>query len=172
MSVVRHARGSVLVVRGEPGDGAYFPGRILAAVDGSKEADAALRMAAGISAATGSELHLLYALDVTPKPPYPHPLAGERWEHYLEEAKRKARSFVEEKAEQVRAEGTDVAVAKVAFGRPDREIVEEAEELGASLIVTGSRGLGGVRRALMGSVSDSVVRHAHCPVLVVRGQAV
>jgi len=36
------------------------------------------------------------------------------------------------------------------------------------LIVMGSRGLGGVRRALMGSVSDSVVRHAHCPVLVVR----
>jgi nucleotide-binding universal stress UspA family protein len=32
----------------------------------------------------------------------------------------------------------------------------------------GSRGLGGVRRALMGSVSDSVVRHAPCPVLVVR----
>jgi nucleotide-binding universal stress UspA family protein len=32
----------------------------------------------------------------------------------------------------------------------------------------GSRGLGGIRRALMGSVSDSVVRHAHCPVLVVR----
>jgi nucleotide-binding universal stress UspA family protein len=49
-----------------------------------------------------------------------------------------------------------------------------AEELGADLIVMGSRGLGGVRRALMGSVSDSVVRHAHCPVLVVRpekGQA-
>jgi nucleotide-binding universal stress UspA family protein len=43
-----------------------------------------------------------------------------------------------------------------------------AEELGAGLIVMGCRGLGGVRRALMGSVSDSVVRHAHCPVLVVR----
>ena len=42
------------------------------------------------------------------------------------------------------------------------------EELGAGMIVVGSRGLGGVRRALMGSVSDSVVRHAHCPVLVVR----
>ena len=48
------------------------------------------------------------------------------------------------------------------------EIVALAEELGADLIVMGSRGLGGVRRALMGSVSDSVVRHAHCPVLVVR----
>jgi nucleotide-binding universal stress UspA family protein len=36
------------------------------------------------------------------------------------------------------------------------------------LVVVGSRGLGGIRRALIGSVSDSVVRHAHCPVLVVR----
>jgi nucleotide-binding universal stress UspA family protein len=48
------------------------------------------------------------------------------------------------------------------------EIVGLAEEIGAGLIVMGSRGLGGIRRALMGSVSDSVVRHAHCPVLVVR----
>ena len=47
-------------------------------------------------------------------------------------------------------------------------LIEECEELGADLIVMGCRGLGGVRRALMGSVSDSVVRHAHCPVLVVR----
>jgi nucleotide-binding universal stress UspA family protein len=43
-----------------------------------------------------------------------------------------------------------------------------AEEIGAGLIVLGSRGWGGIRRALMGSVSDSVVRHSHCPVLVVR----
>jgi nucleotide-binding universal stress UspA family protein len=43
-----------------------------------------------------------------------------------------------------------------------------AEELGAGLIVMGSRGLGGIRRALMGSVSEKVVRHAHCPVMVVR----
>jgi hypothetical protein len=43
------------------------------------------------------------------------------------------------------------------------EIVALAEEIGAGLIVMGSRGLGGIRRALMGSVSDSVVRHAHCP---------
>jgi nucleotide-binding universal stress UspA family protein len=43
-----------------------------------------------------------------------------------------------------------------------------AEELEAGLIAIGSRGLGGLRRALMGNVADSVVRHAHCPVLVVR----
>ena len=53
-------------------------------------------------------------------------------------------------------------------GRVDQEIVELGEEIGAGLIVMGSRGLGGLRRALMGSVSDSVVRHAHCPVMVVR----
>ena len=51
---------------------------------------------------------------------------------------------------------------------PDAEIVALAEELGVGLIVMGSRGLGGIRRAVMGSVSDSVVRHAHCPVLIVR----
>ena len=51
------------------------------------------------------------------------------------------------------------------------EIVGLAEEVGADLIVVGSRGLGGFRRALMGSVSESVVRHAHCPVLVFRAEA-
>ena len=54
------------------------------------------------------------------------------------------------------------------MGRPDAEIIDEAEQIGAGLIVVGNRGLGRIRRALMGSVSDSVVRHAHCPVLVVR----
>ena len=52
-------------------------------------------------------------------------------------------------------------------GRADEEIILLAEEIGADLVVMGSRGLRGVRRALIGSVSDSVVRHAHCPVLVV-----
>ena len=53
-------------------------------------------------------------------------------------------------------------------GRPEAEIVTLAEQIGAGLIVMGSRGVGGIRRALMGSVSDSVLRHAHCPVLMVR----
>ena len=61
-----------------------------------------------------------------------------------------------------------MAEAHLRIGKPDEEIVSQAEELGAGLIVIGSRGLGGIRCALMGSVSDSVVRHAHCPVLVVR----
>jgi nucleotide-binding universal stress UspA family protein len=49
------------------------------------------------------------------------------------------------------------------------KVVGLAAELGAWMIVMGSRGHGGIRRVLMGSVSDCVVRHAHCPVMIVRG---
>jgi nucleotide-binding universal stress UspA family protein len=51
---------------------------------------------------------------------------------------------------------------------PSDDVVRVAEELGAGLIVMGSKGLGGVQRGLMGSVSESVIRHAPCPVLMVR----
>ena len=51
------------------------------------------------------------------------------------------------------------------MGRADQEVVELAESIGAGLIVLGSRGLGGVRRALMGSVSDARCE-AHCPLVV------
>ncbi len=61
-----------------------------------------------------------------------------------------------------------MAQAHLRVGKPDVEIAALAEEIGAGLIVVGSRGLGAMRRVLMGSVSSSVVRHAHCPVLVVR----
>ena len=62
-----------------------------------------------------------------------------------------------------------MAEAHLVRGRPDREVVHLSEgDRGPGLIIMGSRGLGGVRRALMGSVSDCVVRHAHCPVLIVR----
>jgi nucleotide-binding universal stress UspA family protein len=79
-----------------------------------------------------------------------------------------AQMLLETQAEQVRAAGRSVAQLHLRVGRPEGEIVALAEELGTSLIILGSRGRGGVGRALMGSVSDSVVRHAHCPVMVVR----
>ncbi len=59
----------------------------------------------------------------------------------------------------------------VRSGRSDHEIVKLSDDLGVGLIVIGSRGLTGMKRALMGSTSDSVVRHAHCPVFVVRREA-
>src|SRR5215470_12708448 len=58
----------------------------------------------------------------------------------------------------------------VAVGDPRAEIVRQAEAWGADLIVLGARGLGGVKRFLLGSVSDAVARNAHCAVLVVKGR--
>ncbi len=86
----------------------------------------------------------------------------------LEQAEGEARSFLEEQAEQIGASEGKVAETHLRAGRPDKEIVRLSEDLGVGTIVLGSRGLGGVRRALMGSVSESVIRHAHCPVFVVR----
>jgi len=85
-----------------------------------------------------------------------------------EHLEREAQRLPDTQVEQVRAAGGSTAQTQLRVGRPDREIVDLAEEIGVGLIVMESRGLGGMRRALMGSVSDSVVRHAHCPVLVVR----
>jgi nucleotide-binding universal stress UspA family protein len=65
--------------------------------------------------------------------------------------------------------GVSITQAHLMIGQPDQEIVALAEDLGAGLVVMGGRGLGGVKRAMMGSVSDSVVRRAPCPVLVARG---
>jgi nucleotide-binding universal stress UspA family protein len=64
--------------------------------------------------------------------------------------------------------GTKVAGSHLRRGRADEEIVLLTKEIDADLVVRGSRALARIRRALLGSVSDSVVRHAHCLVMVVR----
>lgn len=57
-------------------------------------------------------------------------------------------------------------VKSVAAARPGEGIVKECEH--AQLVVVGSRGQGAVRRTLLGSVSDYLVHHCHCPVLIVK----
>ena len=83
-------------------------------------------------------------------------------------SEQRAQEVLDAVAERVRAAGGTVAQAHLREGGVPHEIVALAEDTGVGLIVVGSRGHGGIRRALMGSVSGSVVRHAHCPVLVVR----
>jgi nucleotide-binding universal stress UspA family protein len=87
---------------------------------------------------------------------------------HQDELDRQAKGLLEAETERIASSGTAVAESHLRRGRADREIALLAEEEGADLIVMGSRGRGRIRRALMGSVSDSVVRHAHCPVMVVR----
>ena len=153
-----------------------FPTRILLATDGSREAELAAQTAADLAKKTHSELHVVHAFGIAPVGPPVYPEATElqsvEFEAENEERQRiseqRARDVLETEVQKVRSWGGTVAVEHLVEGRVAPEIVGLAEEIGAGLIVMGSRGLGGIRRALMGSVSDSVVRHAHCPVMVVR----
>jgi nucleotide-binding universal stress UspA family protein len=144
-SVVRHAHCPVMVVRGEA---VLFPTKILVATDRSREAQLAATTAADLAKSTNSELHVVHV----------------GFDQYRDEAQKE----LETEVGMIRESGAQEIHAHLEFGRPDTAIVALAEELGAGLIVMGSRGLGGVRRALLGSISDSVVRHAPCPVMVVR----
>jgi nucleotide-binding universal stress UspA family protein len=143
-----------------------FPTKILLATDGSEEADLATTTAADLAKSTSSELEVIHVLNVEPWrfPPDEQGNYPQRYEELREEARR----LRDEQVEKIEAGGGSVAEAHLAVGRPAEEIVAYAQDQGAGLIVMGSRGRGGIRRALMGSVSDSVVRHAHCPVMVVR----
>jgi len=148
-----------------------FPTTILLATDGSKEAQLAFASAADLSEKTGSELHVVYVGHI-PLVAYESPgattLDPDLLGRMQEGAEQEARTMLEELVQRVGKTGGEVAGVHARLGRPDAQIVGVADELGAGLIVLGSRGLGPLRRALMGSVSASVVRHAHCPVLVVR----
>jgi nucleotide-binding universal stress UspA family protein len=164
-SVVRHAHCAVMVVRWKP---IVFPAKMLLAIDGSESATLAAKTAADLADRTGCELHVAHVgwvfhgayvgWNVGPLPPGISQEALDRG----------ARTLLEAEVERVKGMGAEVAGAHLRRGRADEEIVVLAEELGADMVVMGCRRQGGMKRALMGSVSDSVLRHAHCPVLVAR----
>jgi nucleotide-binding universal stress UspA family protein len=120
---------------------------------------------------TNLELHIVYVQSI----PLSVPLSIDPDSDEIaisgatEDIRQEAQWFLNAALKQVKANDGTIARAHLRIGdKPDQQIITVAEEIGAGLIVLGSRGMGGVRRALLGSVSDSVVRHAHCPVLVVR----
>ncbi len=85
----------------------------------------------------------------------------------VEEARMKElQRQLEEMAEGVG--GGVAAAAKVVSGRPWQGVVEEAKAWNADLIVVSTHGFTGFKHALLGSVAEKIVRHAPCPVLVVR----
>ena len=119
-----------------------FPTKIVLAIDGSEEATLAARTAADIARKTGSELHVAY---VTPVPVAADPSLDvlRVSEEAEQSAKKRARQFLDEQLKPVEAAGGVVERRHARVGRPDEEIVALADELGAGLIVVGSRGLGG-----------------------------
>ena len=142
-----------------------FPTTILLASDGSEEAQLAARTAADLAQRTDSELHVT---TVEASVPISATTSPAHFEDVLREYRRQAEEVLEQEAKRIEESGATVNETHLREGRAEEEIVELAEEIGAGLIVLGSRGQGKLSRALMGSVSDAVVRHAHCPVTIVR----
>ena len=143
-----------------------FPTTILLATDGSEEAQLAATTAADLAQKTNSELHLITVGSGYPL--YELPEHPADFEDVLRENRREAKEMLERQAKRIEESGGSVNETHLREGRAEEEIVEVAEEIGAGLIVMGSRGHGRLRRALLGSISDAVVRHAHCPVTIVR----
>ena len=145
-----------------------FPTRILVATDGSREAQLAATTAADLAKSTDSELHVVHVGEI---PLVYHPERHAYRAEY-EEHEKEAQQLLEAEVARIKEAGASVAQSHLTLGRANarvaEEIVELAQSIDAGLIVMGSRGQGRIRRALVGSVSESVVRHAHCPVTIVR----
>jgi nucleotide-binding universal stress UspA family protein len=142
-----------------------FPTKVLLATDGSEEAQLAATTASDLAQRTDSELHVV---TVGAGVPISATTSPAHFEDVLRENRRTAKERLEQQAKRIEESGGTVKEIHLREGRAEEEIVELAEEIGAGLIVMGSRGHGRLRRALMGSVSDAVVRHAHCPVTIIR----
>jgi nucleotide-binding universal stress UspA family protein len=142
---------------------AVFPTRLLLATDGSPDATLAARSAIELCEKTGSELHVVHVGEYLPT-----------YFAYTEEEpaelRRNAQRLLEGQVESIRAAGGTVAGIHLRLGRPAEQIVDLSEDLGVGVVVVGSRGLGALKRSVLGSVSENVVRYAHCPVFVVRAE--
>jgi nucleotide-binding universal stress UspA family protein len=153
--VAAHARGRIVVVRGHwrPTAG-YVPGPVVAGVDGSAVSQAAVTFAAEEAAFRGTALLAVCALADSAGS-----LGGA---HLLEEDFMQAIGRCEK-------EHPGVAVHRlVADGTPRAALLATAHD--AQMLVVGSRGRGGVRGMMLGSVSQAVLHHAPCPVSVVHPQ--
>ena len=145
-----------------------LPTKVLLATDGSEDAALATRTAIDLCNKTDSELHVVTVARVEYRPGYDIPESGDLLSDVYRSLEREAQELLDAQVKKIEEAGGTIAESYLRSGRRDREIVALADEIDSGLIVMGSRGHGGIRRALMGSVSDAVVRHAHCPVLVVR----
>ena len=143
--------------------------RILVPTDFSPTADAALEHARALARAFGAELHLVHVFE---DPLLTGAVTAEAYVPAAPEVRAALMQEARERlAHRVRAGDADAlkTTTEIITGSPATAIVDHAASAGASLIVMGTHGRGGVAHLLLGSVAERVVRAAPCPVLTVRG---
>jgi len=135
--------------------------KVLVAIDGSETSDLAVKKAGEILKRSDADITLLSVLEdiATYKKIPDTPLYKE---------KKKAALELLEKSKNILKQYPLDCKTKMAIGPVAAEIVRIAEEEGFDSIYMGSRGNRGVKRLLLGSVADEVIRYAHCPVTIVR----
>ncbi len=146
--------------------------KIILATDGTKYGTAASDMLTKLNLSEGDSVKIISVVDMA------FPLAIDIYGGYLPDTAELENAARENAAKVIETTKSKLEIAfdgkkvdfssDVQFGSPDSRIVETAEEIGADLIVIGSHGYKQWERLLLGSVSDSVVHHAHCSVLIVR----
>jgi nucleotide-binding universal stress UspA family protein len=136
--------------------------RILLTLDGSPFAEAALPAALTLAQTEGGEIRLLSALEVPPIFVYPE---------FRSEDRICAEAYLGGLAERTERDWGGAVTIVVREGRIGDEILAEAAQWGADVIVMATHGRGGLARAWLGSVAEHCVRKAERPVLLVRPQA-
>ena len=149
--------------------------KVLLATDGSKRGSSATEMLKSLALGDGDEVKIVSVVDMAV------PLAIDIYGGYLPDsselekaARENATKILDDTTSLVKSffEGRKVAInGEVLYGSPESRIVETAEKEGSDLIIIGSHGYNRWERLLLGSVSDSVIHHAPCSVLVVRAPA-
>jgi nucleotide-binding universal stress UspA family protein len=143
---------------------------ILLATDGSPAAHLALGAAADLARRSGAALHLVTAYEFAPASvlayaPYIGPDSA--WDAFEADA----RTLLEAERKRVAALGATVGGLHVAQEPAFNAVMDVAQSVDADLVVVGTRELDGLRRLLVGSVSERVMHCLHRPVLIVRGGA-
>ena len=163
-STIRHATCDVLVVRGAGTQPFTKP---LIATDFDPQSSKAIRRAARICA-PGATLEVMHAWQL-PAGSWGATLLGQArfpWSSVRDAVVASAQSQVDKLVAEHAAEGRTLHV-ELLQGAPAQVITETAEKGGHDLIAVGAHGHRGVRRLLLGSVAENVIRHAPCSVLVV-----
>ena len=148
---------------------AIFPTKILLAIDDSEEAELATRRAIDLADTAGSELHVVYVGQLPNFLMNDPDIMGFNRKLY-DDIERESLEILWRLSWQVKASGGTMAGAHLRMGNVAEEIVELAKEREADLIVMGTRGHGGLRRAIEGSFSNVVIRCAPCAVMTVRSE--
>lgn len=140
--------------------------RILLAVDGSEASEAAARLMAMRRWTEDSLLRILTVVHHF-QPAVPEVALTLSYEQLAEPLQRQAAQLVARYVDLLRSTGLQLET-KIRPGDPRVEIIDDATQWGADLIVVGSHGRTGLKRWLIGSVAEYVVRHAPCSVEVAR----